>query len=228
MSRRRASTLFSDEQRRRIEQAVADAESRTAAEIVPVVATASGRYDRAEDVVGLWLGLVAMSLIWFWLPRAAPEPGAWGLRPPWADWLLLVGAMVGGFIAGAALGSYCSPLRRLFTPKRQMHDEVAAAARQAFFDARVHHTANRNGLLIYISLYERIATILADQVVTEKLGQPALDEMCSRLTADLRRGGDVTTALVAVTEDAGNRLAAALAAAPDDRNEIAASLVTLD
>src|SRR5688500_5539506 len=174
---RRASTLFSDEHRRRIEQAVADAESRTAAEIVPVVASASGRYDRAEDVVGLWLGLIAMSLTWLWLPRTPAESGSWGGRPPWLDWLLLVAAMLVSFLAGAVLASNLWPLRRLFTPRRQMHDEVAAAARRAFFDARVHHTAGRTGLLIYVSLYEHVATVLADQILTEKLGQPALDEL---------------------------------------------------
>ena len=47
---------FSDEQRRAVAQAVAEAEGKTSAEIVPVVATASGRYDRAEDIVGLWTG----------------------------------------------------------------------------------------------------------------------------------------------------------------------------
>ena len=225
---RRASTCFSDEQRRRIEQAVADAESRTAAEIVPAVAAASGRYDRAEDIAGLWLGLIAMLLTWLWLPRGAPEPGSWGGRAPWMDGLLLVAGMILGFLAGAVLASNLWTLRRLFTPKRQMRDEVAAAARRAFFDARVHHTTGRTGLLIYVSLYEHVAAVLADQVVTEKLGQPALDELCARLTANLRRDGDVTTALVAVIGDAGKRLAATLPAAPDDRDEIAASLVTLD
>ena len=225
---RRASTLFSDEQRRRVEQAVAEAESRTAAEIVPVVASASGRYDRAEDVVGLWLGLIATSLTWLLLPRTAPDPGSWAGRPPWIDWLLLVAAMLFGFIAGVILASYAWLLRRLFTPKRQMRDEVGAAARRAFFDARVHHTTGRTGLLIYVSLYEHVAVILADQIVLEILGQPALDELCARLTADLRRDGDLTAALVTVITDAGQRLAPVLPAASDDHNEITASLVTLD
>lgn len=224
----RASTHFSDEQRRRIELAVADAESHTAAEIVPIVASASGRYDRAEDVVGLWVGLIAMSLAWFWLPRTAPEPGSWDVRPPRLDWLLLVAVMLLGFLAGAILASKLWPLRRLFTPKSRMRDEVAAAARRAFFDARVHHTTGRTGLLIYVSLYEHVAAVLADQIITEKLGQPALDELCARLTADLRRDGDVTSALVDVINDAGRRLAPLFPATPDDRNEIAASLVTID
>jgi uncharacterized membrane protein len=55
---KRATKLFNEEQAGRINEAIAQAESRTSAEIVPVVITASGRYDRPEDMVGLWLALV--------------------------------------------------------------------------------------------------------------------------------------------------------------------------
>ena len=47
---RRISTYFSDDPRRRIEPAIAEAEARTSAENVPVVASASGRYDYAEGL----------------------------------------------------------------------------------------------------------------------------------------------------------------------------------
>ncbi len=48
---KRASKLFDIEQRQRIEQAVVEAESKSSCEIVPVVATSSGRYDRPEDII---------------------------------------------------------------------------------------------------------------------------------------------------------------------------------
>ena len=52
----KATRLITDADRQRINAAIADAELHTSAEIVPVVASASGRYDRAEDIAGLWLG----------------------------------------------------------------------------------------------------------------------------------------------------------------------------
>ena len=67
-----------------------------------------------------------------------------------------------------------------------MRDEVAARARAVFFDSRVHHTAGNTGLLIYVSLYERMAAVLADQSIVDKLGQDALDELCAALTKKLR------------------------------------------
>ena len=51
--------LLSDSERLSVNQAISAAERRTAAEIVPAVARASGRYDRPEDIVGLWIGILA-------------------------------------------------------------------------------------------------------------------------------------------------------------------------
>ena len=48
----RAANFFNAEQRQQITRAVAQAESGTSCEIVPVVATVSGRYARPEDMVG--------------------------------------------------------------------------------------------------------------------------------------------------------------------------------
>ena len=42
------------------------------------------------------------------------------------------------------------------------------------------------GLLLYVSLYERLPVVIADDAVTEKLGQDAVNEVCSELTGKLR------------------------------------------
>ena len=67
----RASEIFVDADRERVNQAVREAESATSAEILPVVARSSGRYDRPEDIVGLWFAALAMIIVWlvFPLPR---------------------------------------------------------------------------------------------------------------------------------------------------------------
>ena len=77
-------------------------------------------------------------------------------------------------------------LRNLDRWLRKMRDEVAARARAVFFDGRVHHTAGATGLLVYVSLYERMAAVLADQSVLDRLGQDAVDELCGVLTAGLQ------------------------------------------
>ena len=55
-----ASEFLTQDELKSVEQAVADAEHKTSVEIVPVIASVSGRYDRAEDLAGLWLGTVLM------------------------------------------------------------------------------------------------------------------------------------------------------------------------
>ena len=76
----RPSQLFSISDRQQIEQAVAEAESHTSAEIVAAVAGASGRYDRPEDIIGLWTGLVAMGVTWFLWKVEMPCAGKLGRK----------------------------------------------------------------------------------------------------------------------------------------------------
>ena len=210
----------------RINEAVAAAESRTSAEIVPVVVAVSGRYDRPEDIVGLWFAAASLTLAWSFLPEH-PRPGDWGSLPSWAHLLVLIASMVGGFVVGAAIGARVDWLRHLFTPARQMRDEVQSRARQVFFDSRVHHTSGKTGLLIYVSLFERMAAVLADDAVIERLGQSALDELRDQLTAALRTRS-LDEALCATLDMVGQRLAAVLPRAEGDVNELPDALVMLD
>lgn len=221
------STLFSDDDRRRINQAVAEAEARTAAEIVPVVAGASGRYDRAEDLAGLWLGLAALVAAWLLYPRPAAEPGSWSEPLAWGELVVLAAALLGGFVGGAVLASRIGGLRRLFTPRPQMAEEVARRARGAFFDRRLHHTAAASGLLLYVSLHERMAHVLADQAVFEKLGPEGLNQLCAGLTERLRQGHPAE-ALCQTVQECGERLAPLLPRAAGATNQLPDALVLLD
>lgn len=223
----RASHFFSEDERQQIEQAVAAAEAQTSCEIVPVVATASGRYDRAEDIIGLWLGVLAAAAVWLTFPRATAEPGSWDGTPFYLGLVTLVVAIVLAFLVGTVLGSRVGWLRRLFTPREQMLDEVTAQARQVFFDRRVHHTSGGTGLLIYVSLFEHVAVVLGDQQVLETLGQAALDQLCQQLTQDLHQG-DPAAAICRTITQAGTQLATPLPKAAGDTNQLKDTLVLLD
>jgi putative membrane protein len=222
-----ASKLFSTDQRQRIDRAVAEAETKTSAEIVPVVASTSGRYDRAEDIVGLWFAMLATVVLWIFLPRASDDPGSWGGIPLYWQIVFLIAAMLLTFVLGAMVGGRVGWLRRLFAARREMQDDVAARARSVFFDSRIHHTADATGVLLYVSLFEHMAAVMADQRVLEKLGQPAVDELCEELTNGLQ-AGDITEALCRTIASAGQRLSAVLPRVEDDVNELSDALVMLD
>ena len=177
---RKASEIISAEQRTRIETAVTAAESKTCCEIVPVIATVSGRYDRPEDLAGLWCAVASAVVVFLTCPRHT-DAGSWGGIPMWGQVVLLAVIILLCFVAGAAIAERLHGLRRLFTPRQQMHVEVNLRARELFFDRRIHHTTGASGLLIFVSLYERMAVVLGDRSVVEALGQTFCEDLCQRL-----------------------------------------------
>ena len=84
---KRASELFSEQDRRVVRAAVEEAERGTAGEIVPVVATTSGRYDRGEDLFGLVVAVVALTIAWVLRQGIRVEEGTWSsvIRSVWAS-----------------------------------------------------------------------------------------------------------------------------------------------
>ncbi len=220
-----ASKLFTEADHRRITEAVVQAESKTSAELIPVVASESGRYDRAEDMVGLWCGVLALCAAWGWVQGV--ELSEWGVPVLKLGLGSVVGLIIGGWLVGVVLAHQSSFLRRLFTPRKEQRAEVERAAREAFFDRRVHHTQSGSGLLIYVSLLEHMAVVLADEQVQEKLGQQRLDALCNELVARLRKGAP-TEALCHTIDQAGLALAESLPRVGTDRNELSDALVVLD
>ncbi len=169
---KRASKLLSEEEIKAVNSTVAEAESSTSAEIVPVVATASGRYDRAEDIFGVLVALLVLALVWVFVQEVHPVEGDWasgraltlGLVP-----VLLIA--VGGFILGTAVASHLPVLRLPFITKSEMRQEVDRRAAEAFYRFRVRRTKEGTGVLIYISLYERMVRVLADDTISQRLTQ---------------------------------------------------------
>lgn len=219
--------MFSAADRERVNHAIREAEASTSAEILPVVARSSGRYDRPEDIIGLWFAAVVIILVWLAYPIPTADAGHWDRPAPvWQLVALLAGALI-GFIAGALTGSRIGWLRRLFTPGAQMREEVLSRAQHVFFDKRVHHTRSGSGVLLYVSLFEHRAAIIADQAILDKLGQEAIDELCHELTRRLH-DGTVIDALCATAGVLGQRLAPLLPRATDDVNELSDALVVID
>ncbi len=221
-----ASQCISESQRQQVNQAVQQAEQQTCAEIVPVVATASGRYDRPEDVAGLWLAVIALVVVGSLLPQP-PEAGSWAGGSGGYNLAILAAVVVAGFVLGALLAARIAWLRRLFTSRREMADEVARRAQEAFVAREVFRTQGATGLVIYVSLFERLARVQADRAVTDALGPEALDALAADLAGRLHEG-DLGSALAETIRQAGEKLAGPLPRQADDIDELPNELVVLD
>ena len=212
-----------------VEAAIAAAEKQTSAEIVCVVATESGRYDRAEAVVGLFTGLLLLLLANLLMPllhRQLLPVGDWNEPSVGLAFVEQAVAVLIGFVAGNVLASYWHGLRRLFVRTAQMDAETERAANFVFAARRLTSTRHAGGLLLYVSLFEHRVIVLADQGVMDALGQGFLDQIRDTAVAKLR-SGNATGTLVESVQQAAEQLATALPHTPEDNDELPNTFVRL-
>lgn len=216
----------SEEDLARIQKGVTEAELRTAAEIVPVIASESGRYDRAEDFVGVVMALAAVAITWVCWPPHVEEVGAWDASRPGWQLLAFLAAMILGFFAGIWLATRWSFLRRLATPSEEMEEDVLERACFIFHMLHLRKTRGQNALLIYVSLYEHRAVILADQGILAVLAQEGVDDLCRLLTERMSKDS-LADAMEATIAEAGRRLTGLLPRPDDDTNELPDKVILL-
>ncbi|MEW6354903.1 MAG: hypothetical protein AB1696_01140 [Planctomycetota bacterium] len=221
----RASRLFSDEDKQNISEAVAEAEKKTSGEIVPVVATMSGRYDRAEDIFGLLLALAAVAVFGL-IFRLPTLPGDWGQPIAVSVWHTLVLFFI-TFVAGAALATYVPILARPFVGRRELNEEVMRSARLAFTEFRVRGTKGGTGILIYVSLFERRAAVIGDDPIAGKLDQKQWNEVKDLVIAGLKKGKP-TEGICNAIKRCGELLSEHFPIAPGDVNELGNELHIID
>jgi putative membrane protein len=220
------SAFFTEADKKMIAEAVASAESMTSCEIVPAVATASGRYDRAEDIFGLILSLVLLSVYWFFF-QAPPEAdwgaGAAALPPLWPVLVIVIA----GFIAGASLATMFPVLRLPFLAKQEMKEEVERCAMETFKRQRIRATENSNGVLIYVSLYEHMVHVAGDDAVNEVVTAEDLQQVADIVVEGMKHGNPGSGIADAI-KCCGEILKASFPYEEGDINELNDGLVILD
>ena len=223
---KKVSQMFSAADRKRVADAIKKAEQNTSAEIVTVVASASGRYDRAEDIVGFLFALLAVALGWFTCPAFHPE-SAWETDGSVSGLLPVLVSMVAGFVVGSALASRLTLLRLPFIPKREMEEDVHRAAREAFMTSKIRNTARGTGILIFVSYYERRVVVLPDDTIIEKLPGHDWGELCSQIVSGFK-AGKPTDALEGAVISCGAILSEVLPPLDENQNELSNELILID
>lgn len=221
-----ADSLFSVEDRQAVDIAIAEAEKMTAGEIVTVVATISGRYDRAEDLFGLLFALIALSVAWL-LFQDTTEAAWSATQTPVLGLVATVGILIGGFVIGAALATHFPTLRLPFIARTEMIEEVERRALEVFQRQRIRDTSRATGVLIYVSLYEHVVKVIGDDGVAVKLSIDSLEDICSLVVDGLKQGRPADGLCQAVKKT-GELLAPHLPPAVGDANEITNQLILID
>jgi putative membrane protein len=220
-----ANKLFSESERDDVRRAVQTAESKTSAEIVPVVATASGRFDRAEDMFGFLFALLLLTSLW--LLFQTQSDGPWGQTELAITLPMIIGILVVGWVRGVAISSRGGWVKRLPTSVKQQASEVAESAAKCFYDGRIHHKENSAGVIIYVSLLEHMVVIKADKNALAALNESDLDNVKDVLLTNIRKEG-IKQALIDAIEEVGCMLSEKLPSTEQTSNELPDALILID
>ena len=206
----KAETFFTEQEKERIRQAVVDAESKSAGEIVPMIVTSAARYTEIE-LLGLIAGLFAgMVIEWFW-----SDP--WG-SPYFQLWPVF------GALIGFLLGRF-PDLKRLLAPSRRITEAVHTLGLASFTEQGLHYTKDHTGILILVSLLEHRVEVLADRGINLKVAQGTWDEVVHIITAGIK-SGQACDAFCNAIGRCGDILATHFPRQADDKDELPNRLVT--
>lgn len=221
-------SAMSDDDRARVGAAVSAVESRTAGEVVTIVTDQSDSY---AEVALLWSILVAFLALAalaiapeFYLGIYDRLTGGW--MQEWHPRGIFAVALVVASLkfAGMWLLQLWRPLRLLLVPGMVKHERVRARAITCFKVGAERRTHGRTGILIYLSMAEHRAEIVADEAIASKVAPEVWGEAMAAMLAHLREDR-IADGMIAAIGKVGEVLAEHFPIAEGDTNELPDRLI---
>ncbi len=221
---------FSEADHDKVTEAVRAAEAKSSGEIVTIVAARSDSY---HDV-GLHYAILLMLFVPIW----------WAVAPQaWVDWftglflgwnaepsrqlvMLYLFAKMAGVFLFVRLLLIWRPLRMALTPGSTKTRRVHRRAVELFRASCELKTRGRTGVLIYLSLDEHRAEIVADRAITEKMEPEVWGEAMALLVDEVKQGR-VGQGLALAVEKVAAVLAPILPPTHDNPDELPNRLIVL-
>lgn len=215
-------TIVNPDDVRRVDAAIAAAESATDAEIVVAVVERAGSHRHAPLVGGIVGALFAVAA------QVAVRATAEGIVARIFDVSLLD---VGGLaIAGFAIGAWATrripALERFFAGDAALYEECDEKAAQLYAEHEVWRTRARHGVMVCVALHERMVVIRADEAVESRVGEAALAAVADAV-GDALVAGPVPDALIVAAERLGAVLSPAFPKTASDLNELPNHLLVI-
>lgn len=176
-----------------VQNAVSQLEKNTAGELVPMIVSTSGSYSE-YDIIGAFVLSIPLSVAGAYLIN-------WYQYHQVVDTLMLFFMFfIPLFILILVMFRFITSLKQLFIPKQVMEEEVRETAAFEFFSHGLHKTHNQSGVLLYISLFERRVSILADSGINSKLPEKTWDIIVADLTAGLKKKQNCEVIVTAINQ----------------------------
>lgn len=221
---------FSPGDREKVAAAIQAAEAKSSGEIVAVTTPISDAY---HDVALHW-ALVPLFAVLAWAAWAPTALvwwynflfGGWQPDPTMSQLLTLLMFFAALKFTVALLILKWMPLRLALTPPATKHRRVRRRAITVFKAAAERRTAGRTGILIYLSIAERRAEIVADEAILKVTDDHTWGEAMIALIEGVRDGRPAD-GIVAAIERVGVVLADKFPRSAGDTNEIPDALIEL-
>lgn len=219
---------MSDDDRDRVGAAVFAAESQSAGEIVTILAHRSDDYADVALAWAAFVGLLALTALTatpdFYLGIYESVMGGWVHQ--WTPRTifgvaLLVAALKFG---GMWLILLWPPLRLWLTPAPVRHRRVRERAVSAFKIGAERRTHGRTGILIYLSMAEHRAEIVADEAIASKVPPEVWGDAMVAMLAELKQDR-LADGLIAAVTRVGAVLTQHFPRTEDDQNELPDRLI---
>ncbi|MFZ5669588.1 MAG: TPM domain-containing protein [Pseudomonadota bacterium] len=220
----------------RIAAAVAAAEAKTAGEIYCVLTPSVSDYRETPLAWATAAALIlpAAALLLGFEPQMLTRLfGGWTVGHAAAtDATILAAlsiyvALQAAVFVAAALVVSIPPVRRALTPRALKAERVHRAAMQQFLSHGLHATRDRTGVLLFASMAEHRAEVIADEGIYKAADPAVWDEVVDRLIDGLKRR-KAADGFVSAIELSGRILAAHVPPRPGDNpNELSDRLVEL-
>jgi len=203
--------FLSDQEKQHISDAIKVAESSTSGEIVTVITRASDDY---LYIPTLWAGLLALM-----------SPSLLLVLSIELEFLLIYIIQILVFIVTAILFRW-TPLKLALVPKAVKYRRASRLAYAQFLKQGLHHTENRNGLLLFVSVGERYVEIIADQGINDRVPKDTWRSLVDEFISRVKQNKFAEGFLVAI-EQSGKILQEHFPVAPMDKNELPNHLIEL-
>ena len=223
-----AIAMLSDADHARVSAAVSAAEAHSAGEIVTIL---TDRSDGYWDVALAWAALVAATAILalslapvLLLGLIDRATGAWANEwTPGEIFAVALGVATLKFLGMLAIQLW-QPLKFWLVPPPVKARRVLARAITCFKVGAERRTHGRTGILIYLSMREHRAEIVADAAIAGMVAPEVWGEAMAAMLPEIR-SGRIADGMVAAIERVGAVLAKHFPRAGDDTNELPDRLI---
>jgi putative membrane protein len=224
-------TMLDADSQRIVTEAVAAAEASTSGEIVTVLAARSDNY---ADIALWWSIGAAFTAMSVFAVFADFYLGLWdglfhsGWASDWTRGQVLTLAIAIGLTKFAAtqMLQWWQPLRLFLVPAPIKAARVRQAAVRHFKVGAERRTHGHTGVLIYLSMAEHRAEIVADEAIAGKVPAEVWGVAMADMLAEVKRG-NLAQGIAAGVRDVGKVLAEQFPRSGNDTNELPDRLIVL-